>query len=115
MINRIKKALRASTIALLSIPVAGIAVPGVYAQDPAQVEIRMGPGSSTVVQQFITLPVGRWTPEAIQQHPEDYLTACEHETKSALQKLQVCEISIAQQKTALSQNCQPHATRRMRR
>ena len=70
-------------------------------QQPAQVEIRMGPGSATVVQQFISLPVGSWTPEAIQQHPEDYLTACERETKSALQKLQVSEISIAQQKTKL--------------
>jgi hypothetical protein len=70
-------------------------------QQPAQVEIRMGPGSATVVQQFISLPVGNWTPEAIQQHPADYLTACERETKVALQKLQVSEISIAQHKTKL--------------
>ena len=70
-------------------------------EQPARVEIQMGPGSTTVVQQFTGLPVGKWTPEAIQQHPEDYLTACERETKSALQKLQVSEISIAQQKTKL--------------
>ncbi len=79
------------------------ASPAIAGDDPptARVEIQMGPGSTTVVQQFSVLPVGSWTPEAIQQHPADYLTACERETKSALQKLQVSEISIAQQKTKL--------------
>ena len=54
-----------------------------------------------MVQQFINLPVEQWPTEAIQQHPADYLTACERETKVALQKLQVSEISIAQHKTKL--------------
>ena len=68
--------------------------------DPPAVEIRMAPGS-TVVQQFINLPVEEWPADAIQQHPADYLTACERETKIALQKLGASEISIAQQKTKL--------------
>ena len=78
------------------------ASPAIAGDDPppAQVEIQMGPGS-TVVQQFINLPVEQWPTEAIQQHPADYLTACERGTKVALQKLQVSEISIAQQKTKL--------------
>ena len=79
------------------------ASPAIAGDDPptARVEIQMGPGSTTVVQQFSVLSVGSWTPEAIQQHPEDYLTACERETKAAIQKLGVSEISIAQQKTKL--------------
>jgi len=68
--------------------------------DPPVVEIQMGPGS-TVVQQFINLPASQWPAEAIQQHPSDYLTACEREIKGVLQKFQVSEISVAQQKTKL--------------
>ena len=68
--------------------------------DPPVVEIQMGPGS-TVVQQFINLPASQWPAEAIQQHPSDYLTACEREIKVVLQKFQVSEISVAQQKTKL--------------